>query len=281
MLYHFGLIAKDIHNSATPMVYGAFSRDLGISSDFQILNILPEQLAETLEYARSHFRGFNVTMPYKQSVLPYMDELDESAAKCGSANVVLVRDGKLIAYNTDGWGLIRALEDQGIALSGKRIVMLGAGGVACSIAYSLSTQNIAGADVLNPVPERAQALCSRFGPDFAAYTFTEEQLGKCCKGADLFINASVVGQLGYPDFESLDFLDGLSAGAAVFDVNYSNPASRLVPAAAAKGLAAFKGRRMTACQGIRAIGIWTGREPSKKAVDTLISQLEQLDAEKE
>lgn len=281
MFYHFGLIAKDIHNSATPTVYGAFSRDLGISSDFQILNILPEQLPETLEYARSHFCGFNVTMPYKQSVLSYMDTLDESAVKCGSANVVLVQDGKLIGYNTDGWGLIRALEDQGITLSGKRIVMLGAGGVACSIAYSLSTQKIARADVLNPAPERAQALCGRFGSNFAAHTFTEEQLRECCQGAGLFINASVVGQLGYPDFASLDFLDGLSGGGAVFDVNYSNPASKLVPAAAARGLAAFKGRRMTACQGIRAMEIWTGREPSKRAVDTLISQLEQLDAVKE
>lgn len=280
MQYHFGLIAKDIHNSATPAVYGAFSQDLGISSDFEILNIPPEQLGDALEYARSHFRGFNVTMPYKQTALQYMDELDESAVKCGSTNTVLVRDGKLIAYNTDGWGLIRALQDQGVSVSGKRIVMLGAGGVASSIAYNLSIGNVSRVDVVNPVAQRAQALCSRFDSRYVPHALTDEALIQCSRGADLFINASVMGQLGYDDFSSLDFLDGLAPGAAVFDVNYSNPSSKLVPAALSKGFAAFKGRRMTACQGIRAIGIWVGREPSQQAVDALVSQLEQLDTQK-
>lgn len=277
MQYHFGLIAENIHNSATPAVYGAFSTDLGICSDFQILNIPPQQLRGTLEYTRTHLHGFNITMPYKQTALPYMDELDESAIRCGSVNTVLVRDGRLIGYNTDGWGLVRALSDQGISVSGKRIAMLGAGGVARSIAYSLSIQAAAQVDVLNPSLERAQDLCHRFGPRFHPHSFTDAALTQCTRGADLFINASVVGQVGYSDFSNLDFLDGLAPGAAVFDVNYSNPASKLVPGALSRGLAAYKGRRMTACQGIRAIGIWTGREPSRQAVDTLVSQLEQLD----
>ena len=277
MQYHFGLIAEDIHNSATPAVYGAFSLDLGICSDFQILNIPPQQLRETLEYARGHLHGFNVTMPYKQTALPYMDELDESAVQCGSVNTVLVRDGKLIGYNTDGWGLVRALSDQGISVSGKRIAMLGAGGVACSIAYSLGTHNAAQVDILNPSLARAQDLCRRFGPRFHPYCFTDAALSQYTRGADLFINASVVGQVGYDDFSNLDFLDGLASGAAVFDVNYSNPESKLVPGALSRGLVAYNGRRMTACQGIRAIGIWTGREPSRQAVDILVSQLEQLD----
>lgn len=277
MIYQFGLIAKDIKNSVTPIVYDRFSRDLGIEEHFEILNIPADKLQETLEYARRHFNGFNITMPYKQAALAYMDELDESAVKCGSTNTVLVRDGKLIAYNTDGWGLIRALEDQSISVAGKRVVMLGAGGVASSIAYNLSINRASSVDVVNLFPEQAEALCQKFGEGFTPYPLSYPVLAERCKGADLFINASVMGQLGYDEFQTFDFLDNMAPGAAVFDVNYSNPNSKLVPTALAKGMPAFKGRRMTACQGIRAISIWTGREPSRQATEALIADFEAMD----
>ena len=206
-----------------------------------------------------------------------LDELDESAVKCGSTNTVLVRDGRLIAYNTDGWGLIRALEDQGICVAGKRVVMLGAGGVASSIAYNLSINRASSVDVVNLFPEQAEALCQKFGEGFTPYPLSYPVLAERCKGADLFINASVMGQLGYDEFQTFDFLDNMAPGAAVFDVNYSNPNSKLVPTALAKGMHAFKGRRMTACQGIRAISIWTGREPSRQATEALIADFEAMD----
>lgn len=276
MKYELGLIAKDIQNSVTPMVYGAFLEDLGLEHSFTIHNIPEDRLEATLNQARERLQGFNITMPYKQAALKYMDELDESAVKCGSTNTVLVRDGKLIAYNTDGWGLVRALSDRGVKLEGRRVVMLGAGGVASSIAYNLSINGVAGVDVVNLFPEQAEALCASFDRRFVPHPLTMEVLAECCKGADLFINASVMGQIGYDEFPGFDFLDGMSPAAAVFDVNYSNPDSKLVPAARAKGIPAWKGRAMTACQGIRAVQIWTGKEPSPAAVDALISRLEAL-----
>lgn len=277
MKYQFGLIAKDIQNSVTPLVYKAFAEDMGQEVDFEICNVPEDRLQQTLEYARAHFQGFNVTMPYKQAALRYMDEADESAVQCGSTNTVLVRDGRLIAYNTDGWGLIRALRDQGIAVQGKKVVMLGAGGVACSIAYNLKVNQVGQVDVVNLFPEQAAALCGRFGKGFTPYPLDYDVLKARCAGADLFINASVMGQLGYDEFASFEFLDGMAPGAAVFDVNYSNPDSKLAPTALAKGIPAFKGRRMTACQGIRAMQIWTGGEPSREAVEALIQRFEQMD----
>ena len=177
----------------------------------------------------------------------------------------------------DGWGLIRALEDQGISVAGKRVVMLGAGGVASSIAYNLSINRASSVDVVNLFPEQAEALCQKFGEGFTPYPLSYPVLAERCKGADLFINASVMGQLGYDEFQTFDFLDNMAPGAAVFDVNYSNPNSKLVPTALVKGMPAFKGRRMTACQGIRAISIWTGREPSRQATEALIADFEAMD----
>lgn len=274
MTYHFGLIAKDIKNSVTPRTYEVFCEDLGFEDTFEIFNIPENQLEQTIEHARRTLHGFNVTMPYKQAALKYMDELDESAVKCGSTNTVLVRDGKLIAYNTDGWGLIRALHDRGVDIEGRRVVMLGAGGVACSIAYNLSVNGVKEVSVVNLFPEQTEALCSRFGERFHPYPLTYEVLEEQCKGADLFINASVMGQLGYDEFKSLKFLDNLAPGAAVFDVNYSNPDSLLVPTALSKGIPAWKGRCMSASQGIRAMEIWTGHQPSNASVERLIAELE-------
>lgn len=275
MKYKFGLIAKDIKNSVTPSVYRHYGKDLGDEIEFEIKNVPEDQLEATLAYGRENWDGFNVTMPYKQAALKYMDEVDESAVKCGSTNTVMVKGGKLVAYNTDGWGMVHLLGLKGVPVAGKKIVMLGAGGVAYSIAYHMSVQNVAQADVVNIFPEQAEALCEKFGSKFRPYPFTYEILEQCCAGADLFVNASVMGQLGYDEFENFNFLDKLAPGAAAFDVNYSNPDSKLVPAAIAKGLPAWRGKGMTACQGIRAFEIWTGKRPSEASALALIKEFEE------
>lgn len=95
--------------------------------------------------------------------MPIWTSWTKALSSAAPSNTVLVRDGKLIAYNTDGWGLIRALEDQSISVAGKRVVMLGAGGVASSIAYNLSINRASSVDVVNLFPEQAEALCQKFG----------------------------------------------------------------------------------------------------------------------
>ena len=83
-MYKLGLIAKDIQNSVSPMIYETLMTSIGEKSTYEIQNVPEEKLAEAVEYARSHWQGFNVTMPYKQAILSYMDEIDESAEQCGS-----------------------------------------------------------------------------------------------------------------------------------------------------------------------------------------------------
>ena len=82
--YRCGLIARDIHNSITPSVYEVYARDIGMEIDFSLFNIEPEQLKGQVDFCRAHLDGFNVTMPYKQKLLEFVDEADDSALKCGS-----------------------------------------------------------------------------------------------------------------------------------------------------------------------------------------------------
>jgi shikimate dehydrogenase len=274
MRYRLGLIAKDIHNSVTPRVYGAFARALGVEISFDIFNVMPEQLYDTVIYAKENLSGFNVTMPYKQRLLDFADDIEESSKKCGSTNVILVKDKKLIAYNTDGWGLIKALQLKGFRFEGKKVVMVGAGGVALSIAYNLGLARVRHVDVINKYPEEAQQLCSRFGQNFRPHELTDGNLYECCKETDYFINASVLGQVGYDDYTDLGFLSQLKRSAVVYDVNYSNTEAKLPKAARKEGLSAFNGKSMTACQGIRAMEIWTGRTPSDESARQLVEEME-------
>ena len=271
-MYKLGLIAKDIQNSVSPMIYETLMASIGEKSTYEIRNVPEEKLPDAVEYARSHWQGFNVTMPYKQAILPYMDEIDESAEQCGSTNTVLVKEGRLIAYNTDGFGLIKAMQRVGFDFQGKKIVMVGAGGVAFSIAYNLSIQGVERVDVVNLIESQTENLCKKFGSRFVPHPLDYDELAACCKDADLFINASVMGQVGYDEFARFDFLDNLKPGAPVFDVNYSNPKALLLPTAREKGHPAYIGSNMTACQAVRVMHIWTGREPTDEAIERLVEK---------
>ena len=264
MDYKLGLVAKDIQNSVTPTVYSAFAADLGLEISFDIMNIPEDKLSDTLEYARQNLNGFNITMPYKQAALAYMDELDETAVQCGSTNTVLVQSGRLIAYNTDGWGLIRALKQRGVEVENADVVMLGAGGVGYSIAYNLMVNRVRSVKVVNIFLDQAEALCQKFGPVFTPHPLTYENLASCCENADLFINASVMGQIGYDEFTSFDFLKELNLDA-VFVLMLLKSQLKLVPLLVAWVFRLITAKSMTA---VRASMPWRSgpAKPQMKAI---------------
>lgn len=274
MNYKLALLAKDIHNSVLPETYHFFGDCLGIDVDFEIYNILPDEIDKKVEEMKQSLDGFTVTMPYKVKILDYCDELDVSAEKCGSANTILVKDGRLIGYNTDGWGMIKCLQLKGINFEGKKVILVGAGGVARSIAYHLMVNGVKSVDVLNLFENETEALVQKMGPIFTGHILNQENLVRFSKGKDVFINASILGQVGYDDYECLDFLDGLNKDALVFDVNYSNPDARLPRAAKDKGFQSYVGNAMSSCQGIRAMEIWTERKPSDEDARKLVASIE-------
>ena len=176
MKYKFALLAKDMHNSVLPRTYDFYGKSLGYEVDFNIINVNENELAETLEKMRSELDGFTVTMPYKVKIMEFCDELDVSAEKCGSSNTVLVKDGKFIGYNTDGWGMVKCLALKGYSFEGKNVVLVGAGGVALSIAYNLSINKVKHVDVLNKFPNETERLLARMDDRFTGYDLTDENL---------------------------------------------------------------------------------------------------------
>ena len=274
MKYKFALLAKDMHNSVLPRTYDFYGKSLGHEIDFQIINVDENEFAGTLEKMRRELDAFTVTMPYKVKIMEFCDELDVSAEKCGSCNTVLVKDGKFIGYNTDGWGMVKSLALKGYSFESKNVVLIGAGGVALSIAYNLSINKVKHVDVLNKFEHETKRLLERMDERFSGHDLTDEELKKCCAGADCLINASILGQVGFDDWENLDFLKGLKEDALVYDVNYSKPDANLPRAAKELGLKHYVGKVMSACQGIRAMEIWTGTAPSDETARELVELIE-------
>ena len=274
MNYQLALLAQDMHNSVLPQAYSFFAKQLGIEIDFQICNVAEQDFLPAVQEFRKTLHGFTVTMPYKVRMTALCNTLDASAQACGSVNTVLVKDGQLTGFNTDGWGMMKCLQLKGVSFAGKRVVMVGAGGVARSIAYQLSVSGAARVDVLNIYEQETAALTEKMGPLFFGHPLDSQTLRACAPQADLFINASVLGQVGFSDYDDLSFLDMLPKHAVGFDVNYSNPAAKLPIAAHAAGLPVYIGNTMSACQGVRAMQIWTGRAPSDEAAKALAQDIE-------
>ncbi len=128
----YGLIGGDVSKSFSPRVHNGVMRALGINAVYVKMSIEPKELEEFFSLAKDlNFRGLSVTMPLKEKVIPYLDELDPLAAEISAVNTISFKNNKLIGYNTDGIGAIEALG----CVKNKRIILLGKGGAAKAIAY--------------------------------------------------------------------------------------------------------------------------------------------------
>ena len=282
MIYQFGLIAKDIKNSVTPIVYDRFSRDLGIEEHFEILNIPEDKLQETLEYARRHFNGFNITMPCKTAVAAYLDELSPAARLIGACNTVTVsEDGRLTGHNTDGVGFVRNLHEHGIEVKGKRLVVLGAGGAATAICVQAALDGAAEIAIFNRDDEfyangqhTVEKLAQAVPGCKASITPLENSaaLAEAVKGCDILVNATKVGMKPL-DGETLIDPSLFRADLVVADTVYNPRETRMIQEAkAADCKAAVGGIGMLLWQGVAAFKLFTGKDmPAQEVLEKFFS----------
>lgn len=186
-------------------------------------------------------RGFGVSMPHKLSVIPLLDALDPLAARIGAVNTIVNDDGVLTGHNTDALGARRALEEHG-ELTGRSVVLVGAGGAARAIAFALLEAG-AHLTLANRTQERADALRSDLTRNFGAAAPVEvRSLDALPRRADVLVNSSSGGMNGAAlDERVLSFVD---AADVVMDIVYKPIETRLVELARARGKVAIHGGRM-------------------------------------
>ena len=256
-----GLIGAPIAHSASPAMHERAAEALGLRGHYQLIEVAGADaagLAMMLEGVRRlGFAGVNVTYPYKEAVVPLLDELAPGAAAMGAVNTVVVRDGRLTGHNTDTTGFARAVAPL-LAPAGNAVAMMGAGGVGKAIAFALASLDVTDIRVFDSEPERAGKLVALLAAQGGARMASSVE--DALNGATGLVNGTPVGMLpnrGMPVPATL-----LHEKLWVADAVYSPLITPLLAAAQAKGARIMTGRELAIYQAADAFELFTGLAPS-------------------
>ena len=257
-----GVIGDPIEHSLSPTIHYAAFDHLKLDFVFLAFRVKTADLENAIRGMRGlGIRGLNVTMPHKSTVIGYLDEVDSTVQFLGSANTVLNKEGVLSGSNTDGVGALKALRENGVALSEKKVLLLGAGGAAKAIAFSLA-EEVGELVILNRAPEKAKELAEALGRIFknkiVGDSLSANAITKNLQDSDVLINATSVGM--YPDFnQSIVAPQWLKSDLSVMDIVYNPVETKLARDAKAAGAKVISGVEMLIYQGAASFKIWTGR----------------------
>jgi len=261
-----GLLGWPVEHSLSPAMHNAAFEVLGLNWCYVPLPVPPERVGAAVKgLAALGFCGANVTVPHKQAVMPYLDEIDETAQAIGAVNTILVREGRLIGYNTDGDGFLAALREAGFTPAQRRALVLGAGGAARAVAYALAQADCAVA-IHNRTEQRAVQLAhhiQRAGTRAPVTWLSTDALPTEVDRArfDLLVNATSVGLWPRTDATPWPETFPLPSHWTVYDLVYNPRETRLLAQARAAGATAVCGLGMLIHQGALALELWTGHPP--------------------
>ena len=224
---------------------------------YELHELRPEELDGFFQ--ERSFRGINVTIPYKQAVIPYLDEISDTARQIGAVNTVVNRGGRLIGYNTDYAGMLALVQHSGITVSGKKVLILGTGGTS-KTAYAVMSS--LGAAEIRKV--------SRRGED-GALTYEEAAMNHA--DADIIVNTTPVGM--YPKTEAMPLeLSAFPRLSGVLDAVYRPLRTELVMHAREKGIPAEGGLYMLCAQAVRAMELFLDREADPALLESAFRSLQ-------
>lgn len=265
MTTYVGLVGWPVEHSRSPQMHNAAFAHLGLDWKYLLLPVAPADVQDAVTGIRAlRFGGVNVTVPHKQAVMPALDGIRDEARAIGAVNTIVNRDGRLIGHNTDAAGFLRALRDVGVAPSGCRAVVLGAGGAARAVVHALLAED-AQVTIVNRTVERAVVVAQRSGEHFDVEPAVlplaaTEELAGAIAAADLLVNATSVGMSPHVDADPLPAGITLSPTITVYDLVYSPRNTRLLQRARAAGATAVGGLGMLLNQGAVAFELWTERD---------------------
>lgn len=267
MAQKFAVIGHPIGHTMSPFIHNSLFALKGIEVEYLTLDIAPEKLSDEISGVLSALTGFNVTIPHKELIIPFMDHIDGSAKKYNAVNCVKNDGGRLYGYSTDAFGFTEALKAGGVSLSGK-VLVLGSGGAARTLAREASDS---GCDItiavrdedLQKAAELKLWLQENGGK--AAVARLEEVGGEY----DLCINATPVGM--YPHTGVMAITEEqLSRCKAVFDAVYNPRRTKLIETAENLGIKAIGGMAMLVWQAVKAHEHWYGATFEAAQVEKII-----------
>jgi shikimate dehydrogenase len=270
-----GLIGHPVGHSLSPAIFRAAFARAGIDATYEAWDTGPDVLAGRIDMLRgTDYLGANVTIPHKQSVVPLLDELGESASTAGAVNTIVHAGGKLTGHNTDIAGFARSLrDDAGFDARGKRTVLLGSGGAARAVALALIQAGAALVYVVGRRPRAVDAMVvalKTLTPPGTSVTWAYWGDGsylRALREADLVVNCTPVGLAGSETAGQSPLpADLIQPGTTVFDVVYNPEPTPLVAAARGRGAKAIAGLGMLVYQAAESFRLWTGEDADTAAM---------------
>ena len=266
MTQRLGIIGYPIGHSISPIFQQAGLDHLGIDATYEKWEVTPEGVGDFVNGLRAPGTlGINITVPHKQAVIPFLDEVDEWATAAGAVNTIVNRDGRLTGHNTDGPGFLQALlVETGYSPDGTRALILGAGGAARGILLALVRGGVDSLVSANRTFERAETLAqlaSENGVKSEAIPLAGDALTEAAASANLIVNCTTMGMSHGPDEHGSPISAAqIPATAIVNDVVYTPLLTPILKEAAVAGATSLGGLHMLVYQGVLSFQMWTGRD---------------------
>lgn len=258
------LLGSPVEHSQSPLIHNTAFQHLQLPCIYLAFDVKPENLKEAVEGLKAvNAIGFNLTMPHKQAVIPYLQELSDEAAIIGAVNTVKVEGNRLIGHNTDCKGFQLSLQDVGFKAEGKKAVIAGSGGAARSVALALAKEKVSQLVLLNRSLHRAEEIAQMLHEatpeiDVKVASLNQENLARELEEAALLVNSTPLGMDEGGTESIVEDASILKPHLLVSDLLYYPPQTYLMKQAEAQGCKAVNGLNMLIWQAALAFEIWTG-----------------------
>ena len=269
------IIGHPIAHSLSPAIHNTAFKLYGMDAVFVAFDVKPAMLEEAVNGMRAlGIKGFTVTIPHKERIVAYLDDVDHVARRIGAVNTVKNEDGKLIGYNTDVWGFLEPLKPFAGRLKGGSVLLVGAGGASRAIVYALKTLGVEKLFIANRTARRGKRLeeyALSLGMESKYIGFDEKRMNETAKNVDLIVNATPLGMHGVGG--SLPITSRyIDRNSIVYDIVYNPPETPLLAEARKAGATTISGVDMLVYQAAFAFEIWTGIRPDPKPLQDIVMQ---------
>lgn len=276
-----GVIGHPIKHSYSPLMHNIAFELSGLNYIYLPFDVPPSALKDSLKgMIALGIKGFNVTIPLKEKVLPFLKDISEEAGIIGAVNTIVNDDGILRGYNTDVLGVTESLLPFKEELQGATVTVIGAGGASRSVIYSLIRNfKVERINIVNRTEQLAESLKEYFSTkmifsNIKSYPLVPPDLIDVFRNSKLIVNTTSIGM--YPDVDdaATTILESFTKDQIVFDVVYTPIKTKLLKLAESQGARIITGLKMFVEQGAKSYEIWTGEQmPKEKVYKALESYL--------
>ena len=258
----FGVIGYPIAHSMSPDMHNDSFKHLGIQATYLPFAVRSEDLQDAVKGMKAiGIQGFNVTIPHKTDIMPFLDKIDSLAAEIGAVNTVKLEDGEYVGYNTDGLGFVKGIKERlHSSLADQKILIIGAGGAARGIYYSLLQEGAKHVDVANRTISKGEDLIAGKPDETESVVLSIAEAESSLSEYTLIINTTSIGM--HPNINEAPLsLENIRPQALVSDIIYNPLQTKLLKEAEKRGALTQNGIPMFIHQGALAFQLWTGKHP--------------------